>query len=693
MSALRQPLPAEILALIFHYLEQEDLYECLLVSHLWHTEAEIRLYSDVTLDALQENSTLLVQAVKNRKHLLRRVEWRAFDVGVILALDLMDILLDHRPPADDNGDINTDYLFSFIKQEQEDYYGTTTPAATTTTTALSHPLGPNRPALTHFSYSGSDASWRLFDSILYELTTLVSLDLDFAREGWATEAYTIDMDKILDSFPHLRNLSIVGWMHKYGSTQTTRLEDVSHLSLQTSDNGTTNGSGGIRQHRLESFTFTSLLMWREGSDAFTFFSRLANLREIVIRSRASSIEAARRSRPWTFGRALKRFCPKLESIDSSGQVALWLFDLPILPSDKISHITALIPDPSPKDMSGVSARQVQPATKTDLATRLRDQEWEELLEGKGGVEPFFPQLKTLILGWDHTLSAQDLISLGAQPQFLTHLEINYQPGNPSYVWGMHDRDAADVDEDVMFKPFNLFMESEDKLIEDRRLRKRRKIEDQDVMLFLQHCSSLRHFALTKYNIPFKNLVQGNDNDNNTGTTKKTTAVGAEEEEEEKEEGPSIRRWACEDTLETLHIGFEFSINEPEQHRLVWNHLGRFKKLTCLTFARAPLHWDRLALIPSVSYGVEGLLNGGRRGEGGGGGSARTLQEIRHLPTWWKVEDRGAMVEWFARACPRLMVLGLEHKREYVDGMKRNPYTTFLEEEGVKQCSILDVFIE
>ncbi|KAK3844584.1 MAG: hypothetical protein J3R72DRAFT_488650 [Linnemannia gamsii] len=688
MSASRQTLPAEILALIFRYLEQEDLYECLLVSHLWHAEAEARLYSDVILDALLDDNTLLVQAVKNRKHLLRRVEWRAFDVGVILALDLLDILLDYHHPVDDDGDVNTSHLFSFIEQEQEDYYCATTP-----TTRLSHPLGPNRPALTHFSYRGSDSSWRLFDSILYELTTLVSLDLDFAREDWATEAYTIDMDKILDAFPHLRNLTIVGWMHKYGSTWTTQLEDFSRLSLQTSDNDATNGSGGVQPHRLESFTFNSLLTWRNGPDAFTFFSRLANLRKIVIRSKASSIEAAQRSRPWAFGRALKQFCPNLESIDSSGQVALWLFDLPILPSNRISHITALVPDPSPSDVLGKPARQARPATKRSLAMRLRDQEWEELLEGKGGIEPFFPQLKALILGWDHTLSAQDLISLGVQARFLTYLEINYQPANPSYVWGMHDKDAAAyADEDVMFKPILISMGS-DQSIEDRRLRKRRKIEDQDVMLFLQHCSSLRHFALTKYNIPFKNLLVERDDNDNAGTTPKTTATASVDVEADDEE-PSIRPWACEDTLEYLHIGFELSDNEPEQHRLVWKHLGRFKKLTCLVFARAPLYWDRLALIPSVSHGVEGLLNGGRgEGGGGGGGVARTLQEIRHLPTWWKVEDRGAMVEWFARSCPRLTMLGLEHKREYVEGVKRNPYMTFLEEERVKQCSILGVFIE
>ncbi|KAG0376702.1 hypothetical protein BGX24_007349 [Mortierella sp. AD032] len=303
------------------------------------------------------------------------------------------------------------------------------------------------------------------------------------------------MDKILDAFPHLRNLIIVGWMHKYGSTWTTQLEDFSRLSLQTSDNDAISGSGGSTGEPSED---------------------RHPVKGVVYRSRAEESTLGL----WSSSEAV---FPNLESIDSSGQDALWLFDLPILPSNKISHITALVPDPSPSDVLGKPARQAWPATKRSLAMRLRDQEWEELLEGKGGIEPFFPQLKTLILGWDHTLSAQDLISLGVQARFLTYLEINYQPANPSYVWGMHDKDAAAyADEDVMFKPILISMGS-DQSIEDRRLRKRRKIEDQDVMLFLQHCSGLRHFALTKYNIPFKNLLVERDDNDNAGTTPKTTA--------------------------------------------------------------------------------------------------------------------------------------------------------------------------
>ncbi|KAF9118954.1 hypothetical protein BG015_006464, partial [Linnemannia schmuckeri] len=145
---------------------------------------------------------------------------------------------------------------------------------------------------------------------------------------------------------------------------------------------------------------------------------------------------AERTRPWAFGRALKQFCPKLESINVSGSVVLWLFDLPILPSDQIPHLTGLASEALPSNSSDMSVNMTQKAQKEAedrLKQRLQEQEVGELLEGRT-AEPFFPQLKTLILGADHSLSMQDLISLRVQARFLTNVEIDHQIYNYKGVW-------------------------------------------------------------------------------------------------------------------------------------------------------------------------------------------------------------------------------------------------------------------
>ncbi|KAF9129584.1 hypothetical protein BGW39_004022 [Mortierella sp. 14UC] len=626
-------LPAELLAYTFHYLARKELYQCLLVSHLWSIEAEARLYSDATLNQLLRNHTSLIQSLKSRKHFLRRVHWRSHNGGEVAPADLLDILFDHQPENPGTGS-----SLSFVEQQMR------------SGAALSYPLGPNRPALTHFSYSGSDRSWGFFDSILYRLTSLTTLDLLFSLEGRALEAYIVDMDRILTAFPHLKRLSILGMMLKYSPTKGAGLKDRGLVAAQTDDDATT-GTGA--QHPLESFTFNTSLMRRTGPDAFTFFRRLGNLKKIHVSSQMDDASHVQLCRPWAFGRALKRYCPKIESIGSYRPVVLWLFDLSILPSNKVSHLAALVPEIATPDISGMSARQVQMLMINRVVKRLRDQELQELLVGKD-VEPFFPQLKSLILGYRHSFSAQDLISLGVQARHLTHVEIDYQ-FYVDYALGMYDKDDPAAATAVTVGS------SEQMLIENRRLRKRRGIDTQDILLFLQLCPKLCHFSLTKISIPFKDLVDvGNKYNNSTTTTSK------------KEEAPAIRPWACEGTLETLKIGFELSEKDPEAHRLVWSHLGRFKKLRSLTFVRTALPQNCSALIPSFSHGVECLFVGGSLG--------KTLQEIRQLTTWWKVQDRRELVLWLARSCPRLMVLGLVYNREYMVGEQGALYTAFLEDE-------------
>ncbi|KAF9910378.1 hypothetical protein EC991_006643 [Linnemannia zychae] len=464
------------------------------------------------------------------------------------------------------------------------------------------------------------------------------------------------MGRILSAFRYLKRLSIIGTGFTYSSTEEVSLEDRGP-DITGMDNDATTGTGS--QHPLESFTFNVFLMWCTGPDAFKFFRRLRNLKNINVSCLLDFSECTRKSRPWAFGRALKKYCPKIETIGSYGPVALWLFDLPILPSSKVSRFTALVPEHSPPDVLGLSTRQVRALMKDRLVERLWNQEREELLEGHD-AEPFFPQLKSLILRHSYSFSAQDLISLGVQARFLTHVEIEYQIYGNSYALGMYDKDD----------PASIYTatvgSSESMLIEDRRLRKRRGISTQDIMLFLQLCSSLSYFSLTKFSIPFKGLVGVGNNKNNSNSISTATL--------KKEEAAVIQPWACEGTLETLKIGFELSETDPEEHRLVWKHLGRFKKLRSLAFVRTALCRGRSALIPSFSHGIEGLFAGGSLG--------KTLQEIRQLTTWWKVEDRRELVLWLARSFPRLMVLGLMYNQ-----------ANMAVGEEVLQCSDIRVFIE
>ncbi|KAG0316989.1 hypothetical protein BGZ97_006072 [Linnemannia gamsii] len=684
MHALK-PLPIEILALIFQYLTPRDLYRTMTVSRLWFVEAEASLYRNIALRIQFQGNDSLLQALKIRKHLLRRLEWSSSSGREVSEADLLDILLDYRPSEENNGSTSSDILSS------------STPAATnyayilpsTSPPAAGYPLGPGRPALRHLSYVGGSRSWQFFDSVLYKLTTLTTLELCFSGNAYQPgDMYVFEMDKVLTVFPQLKHLGITGKMLEFAPT-TARHDGGYNLILDVNEEEAdrTTRHGVLEHHHLGSFRFNPIMMRRSAAELFLCFRRLTDLTKISIESKIFNFDNADKSRPWAIGRALKQFCPRLETINISSPVVFWLFDLAIVPPDKDHHLTALVPDVS---LGAVPDAQ----TKKRLRRRLQDQEVDELLEGRS-ASPFFPQLRRLILEQGHSLSAQDLISLGVQARFLTHLEINYQPTFHAHVWEIYDRDAAaSASATATTRQRSTWS---DVLVEDRRLRKRRQIENRDVMLFLQVCSSLRHFALTKFCIPFEHLLVADDD------IIKQRSLGVVDDQGEDEAGttepsrhddkaaPFIQPWACEKTLESLIIGFDIATNRPEDHRLVWTHLGRFKKLRSLTFVR-DLYLSsnsRSTLIPSLAFGVEGVL----ATEGGGKGMSVTLAEIRSLPSWWTEESPGEMVLWFARSFPKLRVLGLMRYREEVEGGKEGDFSDFLEDEDVKLCSIGHVFFE
>ncbi|KAF9130229.1 hypothetical protein BGW39_003323 [Mortierella sp. 14UC] len=665
------PLPTEILAHIFHYLERLDLYQCLVVSHAWHIQAEAQLYSDVFLDATYKTYTPLLEALKTRRHLLRSFRWRSEGRGSKEPeFDLMDILLDYRPrrgtgggggdcgsldgdwseyddgsSEDDADEYNSNYgsFDSFIYCGPLQHFALI-PA---------YKVGPNRPvALRKFSFEGNGRSKLALGSMMYCLTTLTTLKLHFAYNATA-KMFSVDVERILESLPYLKEMSIGGWMHDYASAEESmakraRIKEYAH---QAASSDTTTATGSMPQYRLETFTFDQRLVCRTGPDAFAVFKRLGNLKRICILSLMSEYNCSQRSRPWALGRALRDHCPRLEAVETEGSVALWLFDLPILPSSIAlqEHAAAVS-----IEETGVYLQQRR--------QRLQELEQEELLRGQTAV-PFFPQLRELVFGQEHTFSFQDLISLGIQARFLTTLKIRYEVPRRSLLWEMYERDAPFARASSTTGANGDSMD--DALIEAMRLRKRRPFIMRDLMLFLQHCSSLQHLSVSHGSFSFQDF---------------TESTGGEQGAEKAPQQLSIRPWACEATLETLDIGIQIDVSQPkEHHALVWKHLGRLHKLRSLSLPFSILN-------PSFSYGIEGLVEGGL---------AATVQEIRCLPGWWRVEveDRKALVLWFARSFPRLVVLGLEHKLAYVYGEDGVEETQFLEDEEVKRCSILKVFIE
>ncbi|KAG0275222.1 hypothetical protein BGZ95_009064 [Linnemannia exigua] len=668
----------EVFAVIFGYSTRQALYRCLFVSRLWHDQAEAQLYSNISLHAQKTKFTqLVVPALKTRRHLLRRFEWRSYKQEMkSFEKDLIDILLDYRAP-DNNLSRNNDSdsgsagrnAFSFNSK-----WLSQTIAKAIITTPPSSTIGPRRAGLTHFSFIGGQGSKRLLDLVMFNLTptTLTTLELDFEYYS-GTHNCTLDLERILTTFPYLKRLSVVGWMLTYAPT-TTGLQEERKPTHPGRTDDTIAGSKLQQQHRLESFTIGPVMMEQSGPYALTVFQRLGSLKKITIGSQAPPHWGwDRGSRPWAFGRVLRQHCPKLESIHFCGPVVLWLYDLPALSFEKSSLLTSLVTETmalSDGSASSTLHNLAQMRGEERLKQRLQEQEQGELLTGNA-AEPFFPRLKTLILGQDHSLSSQDLILLGVQSRLLTRLDILFQPTRNTFPWDIYEKDALATASVVDVNSFHHSTNPNSiKLLENRLLRKRRPFSSKDVLLFLQHCSSLRFLSLKGCIITYEDLI-------NTPTTSLAANTVART--------PFIQPWACEQTLETLIIRLDVSDNLPEHHALLWKHLGRFKNLRSLTLTSAPTYRGRSTLNPSFRYGVEGLFEGK---EGGGGMLRETLQEIRTLTNWWKVQDRRETVLWFARMCPKLRVLGLAFNGEFAEGDKGALYTSFLQDEETEMLDVL-----
>ncbi|OAQ32737.1 hypothetical protein K457DRAFT_888217 [Linnemannia elongata AG-77] len=736
-------IPPELLTLIFDQLSTKDLYQCLLVSRLWHNQAQAHVYSNVTLDTTKRrHNQSLVLALKSRRHLLRKVEWRSGRLGSgAFEDDLLDIVLDYGPvvntpaaavtiPAINdlaadkgNTDNNTRKLgrghpsrslsrsFSRLASVfRSKSIQTTAAPATTAATAIDATTadidaatatdvvaadpkpdvstitrlmgpGPNRPTLQHFTFAADYLTGTLLETVLFNLTptTLTTLEVYIKYAGPA-QSYDVDIEMILEAYPCLKNLCLDGSVLRYTSRRRSEDSTVpSAFSANSTSASFTTGAAKEpeifdihQQHRLEAFTFGPNLLRREGADAFLFVKRLGNLKRIRVRSTTSYAECAPKSRPWDFGRALKAHCPKLESIDIDGPVVFWLFDLPILPYDQLPHITAMVQQ-SPSYLLAIPAELAQLLKDKRLRLQLMDEEQEELLEGKTAVS-FFPQLKKLIVDGDHSLSVQDLFSLGVQGRFLTHLEILRPATRHTEPWEVYDKDDKNIDSAPTPTLLSAVGPRAIRMVEQRRLQLRRSFDSRDVILFLQLCSSLRFLSVTGCSVTSESLVDSYIAalTSATGSSTGQGGVGT----------PFIRPWACEDTLETLKIGLDVPPDYPkEHHATLWKYLGRFKKLRHLSLV--PTLKPRWVLIPTFDHGVEGLFPEG--------GMSETLEKLELVATWWEASVGKEMVLWLAKSCPKLKDLNLEYHFLFSDFTTMDVrHRAFLEEEEVKKCSIKNI---
>lgn len=659
-------LPPETLDLILSHLSHVDLLRCTLVSRVWNSVAEARLYSNIILSRWGTDSYKLLPALKTRKHFLRRLEVRPDQQFRNCETDLLDIFLDYRPGEENTANYSaTENPYRYPPPTMDCFRDDagTRPALPRTV------LGPNRPrALTHLSVVGEYQSGWMLNSIIFNLaaSTLTFLKIEFYF-GPNFAIYTVDLVRILETFPHLKDFSIGGHNHRY--KPLVENENGQPSSLKIAPTMTAAIAGARKQYRLESLTFEpKTFMGPGGPDARLFFERLGHLKRIQVNAALPYRPNPQVGRPWELGRALQLYCPKLETIGINGPVAFWFFDLAILPHDRIRHIVSLALPSLPVNVLEPLGNFAPRLDKVYKELRLHEQEVDELLERKS-AEPYFLHLTTLVLEKNHCLSAQDLISLGVQAPFLTRLEIQQWPVSDEYIEDMYNTDAAAA---AAAKPMIHPLLSTDisGLVEGRRFRKRRVFSQFDLAIFLQHCTSLCHFSVTGLNIRFKNIID-------RAFIPPITIPGLIDEDAAEERTPTIRPWACEERLETLKFGFEVLVSDSMEHELVWKHLGQFKKLRYL-------HLDQSGLFSSLSYGIEGLLEGGM---------SETLEEIRSLPGWWKSKDSRELVLWFARSFPKLQVLGLAYDKWHVDGKREKTYCAFLQNEEVKRCSIKRVFIE
>ncbi|KAF9359222.1 hypothetical protein BGX26_012829 [Mortierella sp. AD094] len=412
-------LPSELLSAVFELLTPFQLSKCLTVSRQWYTEAVPILYRHVHFTKRIHPSA--ISAYKSNRHCIRSVEWNTLsDYSTVSEVDILDILLDYR---------------------------TTVPLEDLDETVPLIP-GPNRCEIHSFTLSGTLDSIHRFDDILFNLTSLTSLALNWWSYSLEVKTNEMELDRILEAFPNLTYLTVRGCDYASPSPESAILDQNGAL------------------YKLKSFYFDAeLLLMPESS--LQVFRRLGNLTSIGLHGWDHYSEFfLRKFRPQDLGRILNGPHSKIESIKTAGVVPLYLYLLP----------------------QSVEASSLRRRGGTSSEQQLIEE--QQLLQCEE-AEEIFPQLTTLIAGAPCIMSGEDLRCLGLRAQFLTHVDLSSSVADADSLY-------AELYDNDLNKDFHAQV--------GNGAQRRHNITSLDLQLFLESCQHLRHFCAERRTIHLKDMT-------------------------------------------------------------------------------------------------------------------------------------------------------------------------------------------
>jgi len=171
--------------------------------------------------------------------------------------------------------------------------------------------GPDRPAMVAFQFTGTmDMLIRFYD-ILYNLTSLVDLNLNLWEYSQEVKTNDVNVERLLECMPNLSYLSIFNCDYKLPHLQTSALFQPS-----------------LPSYRLRTYRFQTNLIDTTKEEYFRLFQRHGNLTSIHIRGYATYVDGfLKRYMPGALTWALRQFCQQLEDFRVDGNIPLELYRL------------------------------------------------------------------------------------------------------------------------------------------------------------------------------------------------------------------------------------------------------------------------------------------------------------------------------------------------------------------------------
>ncbi|KAF9123836.1 hypothetical protein BGW39_008638, partial [Mortierella sp. 14UC] len=564
-SRLPLQLPAEILSSIFIYLTHSpfDLLNCTQVCYTWYQESKPFLYRNIHLNgqhprldgkwyAQYRPNPEYIATFKRNKRYLREAVWKSRTKWNFSKKEMLDILFDcegAKEEGEEGGGLPLDVSTADSVETAKDLDAAAAALVASRSSAATEEgggrregrggvepairLGPNRPPLQRFEFDGEVESVWLLETTIYNLPLLTTLILNIECYHKNNRWIPIDVDRILDAMPRLRNLHIGGYWATY--TGVTPTYQISAAIATTVSSPTavyeSKTDQGMMIHPLESLTVSPYFMMRPTPNMLATFKRLKNLKSIKIHSDYVYLDPNARIQPGEFGQILQKCCPKIETINTHGCIALWLFRLP-RPSFAFRAIIS-----SAKAAAGPEG--LSNAAKEKLRMDLEQQEMAEILTLREEV-PFFPRLTKYSSEYRSAVAAQDLLALAAHSsKILTHLKLD-DVDIRSRVFDLYQDTSSGGDAAEGIDQITVYPPGPVSTIERQWLRRRRPCNSLTYEMVLETCVCLKVVSLP--GIHFRDMID---------TTTQYISDGAAETRK-------IRRWACEETLESLEVGFMIS---------------------------------------------------------------------------------------------------------------------------------------